>query len=51
LTSNASDSPLTIALAGRGSATAKYSVLLSMTYGSSEAVGFNIYRGLQSGAR
>ena len=47
LTSSASDSPLVIALAGTGST--KYRVLLNMTYGSSAAVGFNIYRGLQSG--
>jgi hypothetical protein len=47
LTSTASDSPLNIELAG--SATVRYRVLLSMTYGSSAAVGFNVYRGEQSG--
>lgn len=47
LRSTASDSPLTIALTG--SATVKYRVLLNMTYGSSAAVGFNVYRGFQSG--
>lgn len=49
VTSNASNSPLAIALTGTGSASTNYSVLLNMTYGSSSAVGFNVYRGLQSG--
>jgi hypothetical protein len=49
VTSNASNSPLAIALTGTGSANTSYSVLLNMTYGSSSAVGFNVYRGSQSG--
>jgi centrosomal CEP192-like protein/ASPM-SPD-2-Hydin domain-containing protein len=48
VTSNASNSPLVIALAGTGVATASHSVLLSWTPGSSSAVGFNLYRSSQA---
>ena len=46
--SNASNSPLSVALSGTGTAPASYSVSLSWTSGSSSASGFNVYRGSQS---
>jgi fibronectin type 3 domain-containing protein len=49
VSSNASNSPQTIALAGTGSAPVSNSVALSWTAGSSSAVAFNVYRGSQSG--
>jgi Cep192 domain 4 len=47
--SNASNSPVAIALTGTGAAATSYSVALGWTSGSSSVVGFNIYRGSQSG--
>ncbi|HUN61760.1 MAG TPA: choice-of-anchor D domain-containing protein [Candidatus Sulfotelmatobacter sp.] len=48
VTSNASNSPLSVALSGTGTAPTTYSVSLTWTPGSS-ASGFNLYRGTQSG--
>jgi hypothetical protein len=49
VTSNASHSPLVIALSGTGAAPASHSVALNWTPGSSAAVAFNLYRGSTSG--
>ncbi len=47
--SNATNSPTTISLAGSGAAVATHSVDLSWSAGTSSAVGFNVYRGAQTG--
>ncbi len=47
--SNATNSPLVVALSGTGAAPASHTVLLSWTPGSSTFSGFNIYRGTTSG--
>ncbi len=49
--SNASDSPLPIALSGNGTSpqAAAYSVLLNWSAGTSQVVGYNVYRSSVSG--
>jgi centrosomal CEP192-like protein len=47
--SNATNSPLVVALSGTGAAPASHSVALSWTPGSSTYSGFNVYRGTTSG--
>ena len=47
--SNATNSPLVIALTGTGAAPVSHSVSLSWTPGSSTYSGFNVYRGTSSG--
>ena len=47
--SNATNSPLVVALSGTGAATASHTVLLSWTPSSSTYSGFNVYRGTTSG--
>jgi hypothetical protein len=50
VTSNASNSPLSIALSGTGTApTTNYSVALSWAAGTTSITGYNIYRGTSSG--
>jgi hypothetical protein len=49
VSSTASNSPVTIALAGTGAAASTYSVALNWAAGTSTATGFNIYRGTTSG--
>ena len=49
VTSNATNSPLVIALSGTGTAPVTYSVSLSWTPSSSSYEGFNVYRGSVSG--
>ncbi|HTA57608.1 MAG TPA: choice-of-anchor D domain-containing protein [Candidatus Baltobacteraceae bacterium] len=47
--SNATNSPLVIALSGTGASTVSHTVSLSWTPGSSTYSGFNVYRGTSSG--
>jgi hypothetical protein len=47
--SNATNSPLVIALSGTGAVAASHTVSLSWTPGSSTYSGFNVYRGASSG--
>jgi hypothetical protein len=49
VTSNATNSPLTVTLAGTGTAPVTHAVTLSWTPGSSSYEGFNVYRGAASG--
>jgi hypothetical protein len=49
VTSNATNSPLVLALSGTGAALASHSVALGWTPSSSSYSGFNIYRGTVSG--
>jgi hypothetical protein len=49
VTSSATNSPLTVALSGSGTAPATYSVTLSWTPSSTSYEGFNVYRGSVSG--
>lgn len=47
--SNASNSPTTVSLAGSGTQATQHSVDLSWNASSSPVVGYNVYRGIQSG--
>jgi hypothetical protein len=49
VTSNATNSPLAISLSGSGAAAVSHSVTLNWTPSTSSYVGFNVYRGSQSG--
>jgi hypothetical protein len=50
VSSNATNSPVTIAVSGTGTATTSYSVLLSWSASASSGVtGYNVYRGTTSG--
>jgi hypothetical protein len=49
VTSNATNSPLTVTLAGTGAAPVTHAVTLSWTPSSSSYEGFNVYRGAVSG--